>query len=97
MNLGKMIACLAPPNSATSSATESLMKKPRSVHSILVQTVVNFWNDDCLSMGAAIAFYTIFLLPPLLVIAAAIASLVFEPAVVQRLVAKETATEFISR
>ena len=67
------------------------MIKLRSVHNVLVQTVVNFWNDDCLTMAAAIAFYTIFSLPPLLVIAAAVASLVFEPAVVQRLVAKETA------
>ena len=65
--------------------------KPRSVHNILQQTLVNFWNDDCLSMAAAIAFYTIFSLPPLLVIAVSIASLVFEPEVVQSLVAKETA------
>jgi len=65
--------------------------KPRSVHNILLQTFVNFWNDDCLSMAAAIAFYTIFSLPPLLVIAAAVASLVFDPEVVQSLVAKETA------
>ena len=65
--------------------------KPRSVHNILQQTCVNFWNDDCLSMAAAIAFYTIFSLPPLLVIAVSVASLVFDPEVVQSLVAKETA------
>jgi membrane protein len=34
----------------------------------------NFLKDDCLTNGAAIAYYTIFSLPPLLVIVLMIAS-----------------------
>lgn len=35
---------------------------------ILKRTATEFSNDDCMSSGAAIAYYTIFSLPPLLVI-----------------------------
>lgn len=44
---------------------------------ILKQTVMGFIDDDCLSKGAAIAYFTIFSLAPMLVIAVAIAGLVF--------------------
>jgi membrane protein len=36
------------------------------------------WNeDDCLTLGAALAYYTVFSLAPILVIAIAVASAVF--------------------
>jgi membrane protein len=42
------------------------------------KTVTQFIDDDCMTMGAALAFYTIFALPPLLVILIAIGSAVFD-------------------
>ncbi len=48
------------------------------------KTVTQFFEDDCLTMGAALAFYTIFALPPLLVILIAIGSSVFERQQIER-------------
>lgn len=45
--------------------------------SLLKQTAVSWWEDRCLSMGAAIAFYAIFSLAPVLLIVIAIGGLVF--------------------
>lgn len=44
---------------------------------ILKQTVTGFIDDDCLSKGAAIAYFTVFSLAPMVVIAVAIAGLAF--------------------
>ena len=44
---------------------------------ILKQTVMGFIDDNCLSKGAAIAYFTIFSLAPMVVIAVAIAGLAF--------------------
>lgn len=45
--------------------------------SLVRDTLVSFFNDDALSRGAAIAYYTIFSLAPILLIATAVAGLVF--------------------
>ena len=45
--------------------------------SILRQAATGWWDDRCLSMGAAIAFYAIFSLAPVLLIVIAIGGLVF--------------------
>lgn len=45
--------------------------------SLASATFTGWWNDRCLSMGAAIAFYAIFSLAPVLLIAIAVGSLVF--------------------
>ncbi|MDB5386094.1 MAG: Ribonuclease, partial [Planctomycetaceae bacterium] len=44
------------------------------IQQIFSKSIQNFLDDDCLSSGAAVAFYTIFSLPSLLVIALLIAS-----------------------
>jgi membrane protein len=45
--------------------------------SVLKRAAIGWWDDRCLSMGAAIAFYAIFSLAPVLLIVIAIGSLVF--------------------
>jgi len=47
------------------------------VWTLLRDTVEGFVNDGAMSRGAAIAYYTIFSIAPLLVIATAIAGLAF--------------------
>ena len=50
------------------------MRKPVSV---LRAAATNYVSDDCLSRGAAIAFYTMFSLAPILIIVIAVAAAVF--------------------
>lgn len=58
--------------------TETLRHVARSKSaSILRNTAIGWWDDRCLSMGAAIAFYAIFSLAPVLLIVIAIGGLVF--------------------
>src|SRR3569623_2220830 len=45
--------------------------------SVLRRAATGWWNDRALSMGAAIAFYAIFSLAPVLLIVIAIGGLVF--------------------
>ena len=47
------------------------------IWTVLKETVSDYWDDDALSKGAAIAFYTILSLGPVLLICIAIAGLVF--------------------
>jgi len=47
------------------------------IRQLAVDTVTGFFADDCLSRAAAIAYFTLFSIAPLLVIAMAIAGLVF--------------------
>jgi membrane protein len=69
------------------------MRAPRHAHwawALLRDSVVEFFNDNALSRGAALAYYTAFALAPVLLIAIAVAGLVFgrdaaQGAVVQEL------------
>jgi membrane protein len=45
---------------------------------ILKKTATKFFADDCMNMAAAMAYYTIFSLPPLLVIVITIGSVMFD-------------------
>ncbi|MDQ3388908.1 MAG: YihY/virulence factor BrkB family protein [Gemmatimonadota bacterium] len=51
--------------------------------SILKQTGKDFLDDDCPTMAASLAYYTVFSLPPLIVVILLIASAAFSPAQVQ--------------
>ncbi|MGZ3338731.1 MAG: YihY/virulence factor BrkB family protein [Reyranella sp.] len=51
----------------------------RSIWSLLQDTIEGFVEDDALSRGASIAYYTLFSLAPVLLIAIAIAGLAFGP------------------
>lgn len=58
--------------------------------SVLKKTISDFIEDDCLSSGAAIAYYTIFSLPPLLVMVVYVASAIgFTPDQVNALMKKQ--------
>ncbi|MGH7042120.1 MAG: YihY/virulence factor BrkB family protein [Acetobacteraceae bacterium] len=56
---------------------------------ILRDTFVAFFNDNALSRGAALAFYTVFALAPVLLIAIAVAGLLFGRAAAQGAVVQE--------
>ena len=51
--------------------------------------VDDFFEDNCMSMAAALSYYTIFSLPPLLVIVVTIAGYFFGPAAVQGRISRE--------
>ena len=50
---------------------------------IVKKTVVNFYNDDSMSYASSIAFYTIFSMPAILIIALSIGTTFYERNVVQ--------------
>ena len=50
----------------------------RSYFEIAKKTLKKFFADDCMNMAAAMAYYTIFSLPPLLVIVITIGSMMFD-------------------
>ncbi len=52
-------------------------EKPGVFH-LVKKTFQQFIDDDCMSMAAGLAYYTVFALPPLLVILVTIASAIFE-------------------
>ena len=51
----------------------------RSNLGLLKHTAVDFWNDDCPRMAAALSYYTIFSLPPLLILIISIAGWIWDP------------------
>ncbi|HXE53571.1 MAG TPA: YihY/virulence factor BrkB family protein [Tepidisphaeraceae bacterium] len=55
----------------------SYRQRVTRVHGMLVQTVVNWWNDRVPSMGAALSFYTTLALAPLVLLVTPIAGLLF--------------------
>jgi membrane protein len=53
-------------------------EEKKGIVQLFKKTGAQFSDDDCMSMAAGLAYYTIFALPPLLVILIAIGSAVFE-------------------
>ena len=51
----------------------------RSQVGLLKHTAVDFWNDDCPRMAAALSYYTVFSLPPLLILIVSIAGWIWDP------------------
>ncbi len=51
----------------------------RSHLGLLKHAAVDFWNDDCPRMAAALSYYTVFSLPPLLILITAIAGWIWDP------------------
>ena len=46
---------------------------------MLKHTAVDFWNDDCPRMAAALSYYTVFSLPGLLILIVTIAGFIWDP------------------
>ncbi|HTF19672.1 MAG TPA: YihY/virulence factor BrkB family protein [Chryseolinea sp.] len=82
----------------------SIKSVVRSSWTMLKKTVSNFVEDDSMSYASSIAFYTIFSLPAVLIIALAIGAAFYERAVVEqellsqvgRLIGQESAKEISS-
>ena len=55
----------------------------RTVWTLLRRAAVKWNADDCLTMGAALAYYTVFSLAPILVIVIAVAGALFGPEAAQ--------------
>ena len=58
--------------------------KPRDLGWILGRTVAGWWNDNVPRLGASLAYYTLFALAPILIVAITIAGLFFGTEAVQR-------------
>jgi membrane protein len=56
---------------------------------MLKQTLSEFSNDDCTSMAAALAYYTVFSLPPLLLLIITLAGLFVDPSHVQQAIQQQ--------
>jgi membrane protein len=59
---------------------------------LLKNTFKDFTDDDCPRMAAALSYYTVFALPPLLILVLLIAGAVFDPAEVQRSLTEQMGT-----
>jgi len=55
----------------------------RTVWELVKRAAVKWNADDCLTLGAALAYYTVFSLAPILVIVIAVAGAVFGPEAAQ--------------
>ena len=66
----------------------SVLTERKSVK-LLTETVRQFVDDDCMRMAAALAYYTVFSIAPLLVIVIAVLGLVLDPAQVQQFLQQE--------
>jgi membrane protein len=51
--------------------------KPTAVWELLKQTCIDWYNDNTFVLGAALAYYTVFSIAPVLIIAIAVAGLIF--------------------
>src|SRR5262245_39513209 len=72
----------APPFIPTKTSYQSMFKG-LGVVAVVKESAKAFFNDDCMTHGAAIAYYSVFSLTPLLLTVIALASLVFGRAAVE--------------
>mgnify|MGYP002779712488 CR=1 FL=1 len=70
-------------------ATESAPTAARGIVPLLRATVTEFLDDDCGTRAAALAYYTVFALPPLLVLLLIVAGAVWDPADVERVMTSQ--------
>lgn len=64
------------PLASTHTSSFSLRRGLRETVSVVRETATAWWRDDSLQLGAALAYYTIFSLAPVLVVAIGVAGLV---------------------
>jgi membrane protein len=76
---------------ATTATTDGDAKRPRTVMDVLKGTVTEFNDDECSVRAAALAYYTIFALPPLLVLLLIVAGALWDPADVERVMTTQFA------
>ena len=56
---------------------------PDRLRAVLKQTFAGWWNDNVPRMGAALAYYTLFALAPILIVVIAVGGMAFGPAAVR--------------
>lgn len=61
----------------TAGAAQAIAMSPRALWLVLKQAFVGWWGDNVPRMGAALAYYTLFSLAPILIVAIAVAGLAF--------------------
>jgi membrane protein len=64
-------------NAARLSGARSIQLTPAVLWEVLKQAWSGWWNDDVPRMGAALAYYTLFALAPVLIVSIAVAGLLF--------------------
>lgn len=62
---------------------------PNTLKEMLVETSIAWWKDNVFSLAAAIAFYTIFSLAPILLISVGVASLLYSESKAQEQIVRE--------
>src|SRR5689334_21665559 len=72
----------APPFIPTKSSHQSMFKG-LGIVAVVKESAKAFFEDDCMTLGASIAYYSVFSLAPLLLIVIAVTSLVFGRAAVE--------------
>lgn len=73
----------APARGTAAEQLDPAASKPKGPAGYIKRTFQLFSDDDCMTLAAAIAYYTVFALPPLLLLLIAIAGLAFGRAAVQ--------------
>lgn len=58
--------------------------RPRELFGLLCEAAVQWWNDDVFRLAASLAFYTIFSLAPIMLLAVGVAAIVFGEQAAQR-------------
>jgi len=72
-----MAGCLPPPPSSSTGSPTGFPLRPGAWWTLIKDAFAGWWDDRALSMGAAIAYYTIFSLAPVLLVVIAVAGLAF--------------------
>jgi membrane protein len=68
---------------ARAGRSGTVVLTPDRLWAVLKAAVAGWWNDNVPRMGAALAYYTLFSLAPILIVAIAVAGLVFGPEAVR--------------
>ena len=66
-----------------------MKERVKDIWKYIKQTFQEFSDDECTSMAAAIAYYTVFALPPLLVLIVILTGLIFDPGDVKQFISGE--------
>lgn len=76
---------------ATTVTVDGDPPRPRTIMDVLKATASDFSDDECSVRAAALAYYTVFALPPLLVLLLIVAGALWDPADVERVMTTQFA------
>ena len=64
---------------ATPACSHTPLREQASPWNLARETVLSWWNDECMRLSAALAYYAVFALSPVLVLAVLVVGLVYGP------------------